>query len=181
MSKCNTNIQYILASYCIHAFLSHYKDNGDIVYKLGILVPILQYIHSCNSTCMDIDIDTQKIGVYVYIIQLLILTLSQLFHTCTQPQPKLIILKLYMLLANNHIYAKMIAQTNILHTCLQIINTNSNMDNKIIKGYIDFIAQLYACNQLVIDSIAKYNKIDIQIYGIIALANKNTQMYIKLA
>lgn len=43
MNKCNTNVRFLICSYCVHGFLTHYKGAGDVVYKLGMLVPVLDH------------------------------------------------------------------------------------------------------------------------------------------
>lgn len=85
--------------------------------------------------------------------------MNQIYHTNTEIQPKLLVLKLYMLLGkykSNGFY-KVISQTNIvIHVIQQITqkydkNNNSNNhddvvnlgDTKIMKAYIDFLVEMY--------------------------------------
>lgn len=42
MKKCNKQVRHLLTSYTITKFLSHTKSPGDILFKLGMLVPILE-------------------------------------------------------------------------------------------------------------------------------------------
>jgi hypothetical protein len=42
-------VRHIVAAFTVQQFLSHLKSPGEVLYKLGILVPILE--------CRDIPLD----------------------------------------------------------------------------------------------------------------------------
>lgn len=69
MKKCHSEVRHLVAAYTVYSFVEccKFKEKvGDIVYKLGILVPILEYLYG--------NIDGEQSG-------LLILSLTQIFHT----------------------------------------------------------------------------------------------------
>lgn len=124
MTKCTAEVKYLVASFAVCKFVQYWKEGvGDIVYKLGILVPVLESQFS--------QLDSEQIGLFI-------ISLAQIFHTSEDPQPKLIVLKLYMVLSRSPVFSKMIAKTNMLQTCLQLINSQSH-DAKVTKAFLDFL------------------------------------------
>jgi CTP-dependent riboflavin kinase len=75
-------------------------------------------------------------------MQLLVISLSQIYHKVEEAHPQIIVLKLFMLLAVEQTAAKMVGQTNIQHYCIQKISANGS-DCKITKAYIDFLVEMY--------------------------------------
>lgn len=41
MSRCRGEMKYMVGSYVVCRFVQCWKEAGDIVYKLGLLVPVL--------------------------------------------------------------------------------------------------------------------------------------------
>lgn len=73
----------------------------------------------------------------------------------------------------------MITQTNIQLTCIDNIKnilSNNKIDEKnmrIVKAYIDFLVELYYNDAKVCHLIMESKRVEIWVYGLLTLANKN--------
>ena len=50
MVKCPHNIKELVKSFIIHKFIMYQKAEGDILYKMGMLVPVFEHSDGGNNS-----------------------------------------------------------------------------------------------------------------------------------